>query len=84
MIRRDTKEEFLRSLENWMNEVVAKNANGHNEAIPGKIKDGFQSSMKANIVYHADMAKMLESSPDKTLLAYHLLMSNMYRTFMCN
>jgi hypothetical protein len=84
LIRRDTKEEFLRSLENWMNEIVANNANGHNEAIPEMIKDGFQCSMKANIVYNKEMANMLGSRPDKTLIAYHLLMSDMYRTFMCN
>lgn len=83
MIRRDSRDEFLRALENWMNEVVAKYADGHNEAIPGKLKDYFQSSMKANIDYHTEMASMLKIKDDKTLVNYHFLMSDMYRTFMC-
>jgi hypothetical protein len=73
----------MQTLENWMNEIVAKYADGHNEAIPGKLKDAFQSTMKANVVYHAEMATMLKTSDDKSLVNYHCLMSDMYRTFLC-
>ena len=63
--------------------MVARNADGHNETIPSMLKDGFRHSMKANIEYHMDLANSLKGDSDKTLAKYHLLMSDMYRTFMC-
>jgi hypothetical protein len=83
MIKRNDKEDFLYALETWMNGVVAKNADGHNELIPDMVKDGFQQSMKANSDYHADMAERLEADGDKTLSQYHCLMADIYKTFMC-
>ena len=68
------------ALETWMNEVVAKNADGNNDAIPAMIREGFQHSMRASIEYHRDLANSLKGDSDKTLARYHYLMSDMYRT----
>lgn len=83
MIRRSVKEEFLGSMESWINEVVAKHADGHNELIPGRIKAGFQDALQANMEYHKEMANSLATVDDVTLAKYHTLMVDIYRTFMC-
>jgi hypothetical protein len=56
LIRRNNKEELLTLLEDWINEVVAKYADGHNEQIPNKVIEGFKRSIQANIEFHKEMA----------------------------
>ena len=83
MIRRNEKVEFLNALETWMNEIVAKNADGHNERIPEIVRKHFQQSMQASVKYHEDLAIELKDDSDQTLARYHCLMSDIYKTFIC-
>jgi hypothetical protein len=84
LISRSTKEEFLGALEAWMNEIVAKNADGHNESIPDMVKGDFHLSMKANAQFHGEVASTLQGDSEKTLAQYHCLMSDIYKMLMCN
>lgn len=83
MIRRNAKEEFLGALETWMNEIVAKNADGHNETIPDLVKVDFRKSMKANAQDHGEVVSTLQGDSEKTLAQYHCLMSDIYKMLMC-
>jgi hypothetical protein len=80
LIMRDTKEEFLNIKEDWIKEIVAKNANGENEKIPAIIREGFHLSMHANEEYHRDLANALDEAGDGAVVNYHFLMSEIYRT----
>lgn len=82
MIRRSSKDDLLSGLEVWINEVVAQKADGHNEAIPGFIREGFQRSLKANVDYHGDIAKELKKDEDHALAKYHALMAQIYANLM--
>jgi len=73
---------FLTGFEDWINEVVAEKANGHNEAIPGMINAGFHSSMQANINFHSAMADALDETGDTSLASYHVIMAKVYQTFL--
>ena len=72
----------MRGLEIWINEVVAQKADGHNEAIPGFIREGFQRDLRANTVYHAAIAKRLTNDGDHALSRYHSLMAKIYTSLM--
>lgn len=82
MISRNRKEIFLSSFEDWINEVVAVKADGHNEAIPGMINEGFQHSMLANSDFHKAMADALGETGNTSLASYHVIMSKVYRSFL--
>jgi len=82
LICRNRKEIFLSSFEDWINEVVAVKADGHNEAIPGMINEGFQHSMLANIGFHKAMADALDATGDTSLASYHVIMSKVYQSFL--
>ena len=73
----------MNGLEIWINEVVAKKADGHNEAIPDFIKDGFQRSLRASSEYHSEIAKGLMQVEDHALARYHALMAEIYSTLTC-
>jgi hypothetical protein len=83
LIRRSVRGEFQVALEAWINEIVANNADGHNDAIPGMIKQSFDESMKANTEYHLEMANSLDGNVDKTLAKYHCLTSDNYKRLLC-
>ncbi|HXV46838.1 MAG TPA: hypothetical protein VD736_09210 [Nitrososphaera sp.] len=83
MIRRNNKEELLTLLEDWINEVVAKYADGHNGQIPNKFIEGFKQSIQANIGFHKEMADNMNEADDPILAKYHNLMSEMYKKFIC-
>lgn len=78
MINQNKKELFLHSLEDWINEVIKDKSNGHNDSIPPMIKEGFDSSMRANIYYHKAVADALSGDGDRKLVTYHTLMSDVY------
>ena len=82
MISLTKKEVFLNSLEDWINEVVALKADGHNEAIPGMIDEGFQRSMLANSDFHKAMADALNETGNTSLSSYHIIMSEVYGSFL--
>ncbi len=82
-MRRNSKDDALVSLENWINEVVAQRADGHNNLIPGFIKERFDNEMHANITYHRDVAKRLTDKTDDTLSKHHLLMADIYSDLIC-
>ncbi len=82
MLRRSARDEFLVALEAWINEIVAKNADGHNDAIPGMIKEAFDESMRANTEYHIEMANSMDGDADQTLAKYHCLMSDNYKRLL--
>ena len=42
------------------------------------IKEGFDSSMQANIYYHKAVADALSENGDRKLVTYHTLMSDIY------
>lgn len=84
MIDRNKKELFLLSLEDWISEVVNDKTNGHNETIPPMIREGFASSMQANVDYHKAVADALSEYSDKKLVIYHRLMSNVYAALLAN
>ena len=75
MIRRNNKEELLTLLEDCINKVVAKYADGHNEQIPNKVIEGFKQSIQANIEFHKEMADNINEADDPILAEYHNLMS---------
>ncbi len=82
LIIRDTKEEFLNIMENWIKEIVAKNADGDNEQIPSIIKERFHLSMQANEEYHRNLANALSKDDDdydRPMVNYHFLMSEIYK-----
>jgi hypothetical protein len=85
LISQSKRDDFLSGLENWINEIVAKEADGHNEKIPGAIKDRFQKSMDANMTFHNDMATHIKGDGEdhRSLSRYHALMADIYKTFMC-
>lgn len=66
-----------------MNELVAKNADGHNELIPGMIKEGFHDSVKHSIDYHKGMADAHRDEDDHALKRYHELMADIYKGLSC-
>lgn len=70
-------------LESWINEVVAKYADNHNEQIPNRVIEGFQHSIQASIEFHKDMANNMNEANDPVLAKYHNLMSEIYKKFMC-
>jgi hypothetical protein len=82
LISRNKKEVFLTGFEDWINEVVAEKADGHNDAIPGMINEGFQRSMLANIDFHKAMSDALDETGDTSLASYHVIMSEVYRSFL--
>jgi len=82
LIERSTKEVFLQSLEDWINEVVKDKADGHNDQIAPMIKEGFDRSMRANIDYHKEMADRLAEAGETTLASYHAIMSDVYRLLL--
>jgi hypothetical protein len=82
LISQYKKEVFLTCFEDWINEVVAVKADGHNEAIPGMINEGFQHSMLANSDFHKAMADALGETGDTSLASYHVIMSKVYRSFL--
>jgi len=69
-------------MEDWINEVVAVEADGHNDAIPGMINDGFQHSMLANSDFHKAMSDALDETGDISLASYHVIMAKVYRSFL--
>ena len=73
----------MNGLEVWINEVVAQKADGHNEAIPEFIREGFQKSLEASAKYHCDLADGLTKDEDLALAKYHTLMSTIYSNLMC-
>ena len=83
MTRRNIKDDALVGLENWINEVVAQKADGHNSLIPGFIQERFHNEMRANITYHRDVAKRLTDKTDETLSKYHFLMADIYSGLIC-
>ena len=80
MISQNKKEVFLTCFEDWINEVVAVKADGHNDAIPGMINEGFKRSMLANSDFHKAMADALDGTGDTPLSSYHVIMSKVYRS----
>jgi hypothetical protein len=82
LISQYKKEVFLTCFEDWINEVVAVKADGHNEAIPGMINEGFQHSMLANSDFHKAMADALGETGNTSLASYHVIMSKVYRSFL--
>jgi hypothetical protein len=73
---------FLTVFEDWINEVVAEKADGHNDAIPGIINEGFKHSMLANSDFHKAMTDALNETGDTSLASYHFIMSKVYRSFL--
>jgi hypothetical protein len=82
LINQTKKELFLLSLEDWISEVIKDKSNGHNDSIPPMIREGFDSSMQANIDYHKAVADALSGNGDRRLVAYHTLMSDAYKALI--
>jgi hypothetical protein len=82
LINQSKKEVFLHSLEDWISEVIKGKSNGHNDSIPTMIKEGFDSSMQANIYYHKAVADALSGNSDRKLVTYHTLMSDVYSALL--
>jgi hypothetical protein len=82
LINLNKKELFLHGLEDWISEVVKNKSNGHNDAIPPMIREGFDCSMQANIDYHKAVADTFSENGDRKLVTYHTLMSNVYSALL--
>ena len=82
MIKLNKKEIFLHGLEDWIREVVNDKSNGHNDAIPPVIREGFDCSMQANIDYHRAVADALSKNGNKKLVTFHTLMSDAYSALL--
>lgn len=82
-----SKDLLERHLEGWINYVIKRHADGHNETIPSKVRDEFQRTVRASIDYHNWMARAAAKEANsndynRSLVAYHLLVRDIYRTFL--
>lgn len=70
---------FTRSLDDYINEVIASKMGMNIEEVPKEVGDSIQSSIQASIEYHDYMLHPQHNITDDSYITYHRLMADTYR-----
>lgn len=80
--RASLQSSFLRSLEDYIDQVVIQNHGTKKEDVPRIVKDHFDRAIQANIQYHDSMSHAFEKDSENPQAIHHKLIADTYRLLL--